>query len=198
MKRFVLISGVFMAMFFLASCDRNTVEPSGDSSTSSGARSASDSVKTIIAVADLPSTISTYITVNYAGATVSSAHSHSDGTIDVLITKADGTKAKLKFSAAGVFIAENLGKGHGKGEGKGHKGNSGGSTKTTIAQANLLPAITSYLNTNYAGYTFTNAYSEANAAGVVVYIDVDISLNNSKYHLVFDPTGTFVKVHTKK
>jgi hypothetical protein len=67
----------------------------------------------------------------------------------------------------------------------------GNSTNVSITQANLLPAISTYLTANYAGYTFVNAYSEA-TNGTIVNYDVNITLNSIAYHVVFDATGKFV------
>lgn len=59
----------------------------------------------MVIVQDLITNIKTYITTNYAGATIKEAHIESDGSYDVVITTATGTKLKLTFTAAGVFVS---------------------------------------------------------------------------------------------
>jgi hypothetical protein len=59
-----------------------------------------------IAVADLPSGISAFITATYAGSTIEKAIKSEDGRYGVLLTKSDETKVLLGFDADGKFIAE--------------------------------------------------------------------------------------------
>lgn len=204
MKKLILISSVVFSVFSMTSCNKTAVAPADVTSTSTdaNARSAADSAKNSVAVTALPAAITSYVTANYAGATISKAHTTKDGGYHVLITKADATKAKLEFTAAGVFVKESTGKDGGKGgpKGAGKGGNKGGTKTTNVAvtQANLLPAISTYLNANYAGYTFGNAYSEADSAGKIVNYDVNITVGTVKYHVVFDAAGAFVSVKTKK
>jgi len=57
-----------------------------------------------VIVTDLIANIKAYITTNYAGATITSAHLESDGSYDVLITTATKAELKLNFTATGVFV----------------------------------------------------------------------------------------------
>ena len=63
---------------------------------------------------------------------------------------------------------------------------------TSVLQANLPSAITTYLTTTYPGYVFDNAFSASNKSGIIGY-EVFITSNNTKYAVTFDATGTFVK-----
>jgi hypothetical protein len=58
-----------------------------------------------VIIQDLIINIKTYITTNYAGATIKEAHLESDGSYDVIITTTTGIKLKLNFSATGVFVS---------------------------------------------------------------------------------------------
>jgi hypothetical protein len=61
---------------------------------------------THIAVASLPTSITTYISTTYVGSTVKHAMLDSDGSYKIIVEKADATKIGLGFSSAGVFTAE--------------------------------------------------------------------------------------------
>ena len=61
--------------------------------------------QTPIAVTDLLATITTYITTNYAGATITAAEKGRNGGFEVYLTTAAGVKLELYFSAAGVFVS---------------------------------------------------------------------------------------------
>lgn len=65
-------------------------------------------------------------------------------------------------------------------------------THTAILQANLPTAISTYLTTTYPGYVFDKAFSVSSKTAVIGYA-VFITSNNTKYVVVFDSTGTFVK-----
>ncbi|MDB5013623.1 MAG: hypothetical protein JWQ25_1825 [Daejeonella sp.] len=70
-----------------------------------------------------------------------------------------------------------------------------GNDKTEVAQAALSATITSYLSTNYAGYTFKKAFSITNQTTNAVnsYI-VAILFNSNPVAIKFDASGNFVKV----
>ncbi|WDF80593.1 PepSY-like domain-containing protein [Mucilaginibacter sp. KACC 22773] len=61
-----------------------------------------------------------------------------------------------------------------------------------VTAANLPAAITTYLTTTYPGYVFDKAFSHS-VSGVIKGYDVEITSNSTKYVVVFDATGTFVK-----
>lgn len=194
MKRNLLVI-CSLFLLTLAACNENNITPI-DATAASSARGTTDSTKkntTNVAVtqANLLSAISTYLTTNYAGYTFVNAYSEAvSGVInayDVNITL-NSVPYHVVFSATGVFVSVNsAGKGHGKMN----------QTMATVAQADLLAAIKTYLNTTYAGYTFINAYSETSNSVLTGY-DVNITYNAVNYHVTFDATGAFVSVGTRK
>lgn len=70
-----------------------------------------------------------------------------------------------------------------------------GNKKTPIELAALSSSITTYLNANYAGFTFQKAYQISNqtTAAVDSYVVV-IQFNSNPVALKFDSTGAFAKV----
>ncbi len=71
---------------------------------------------TPVATADLPATITTYISTNYEGATIKKAGINADGTYFVAISTSDTVKV-LVFDASGSFKEEQT-----PPKGKGHRG----------------------------------------------------------------------------
>jgi hypothetical protein len=193
-KNLLVVCGLFILT--LAACNENSITPSNSTTISSARGGASDSTKkntTNVAVtqANLLSAISTYLTTNYAGYTFVNAYSEAvNGVIsayDVNITL-NSIPYHVVFNATGVFVSVNSA---GKGQGKINQ------TIATVAQADLLATIKTYLNTTYAGYTFINAYSETSNSVLTGY-DVNITYNAVNYHVTFDATGAFVSVGTRK
>ena len=133
-----------------------------------------------IDVATLPTTITTYVSTTYVGSKVEKAYTDSNGNFFVVVKKADGTKVAVLFDSKGIFVKE-LPK-HGKG------------TLTNIDTATLSATITTYISTNYAGYTVEKAYTDTDGNFVV-------SLKNAtgiEIGLLFDKNSVFVKVFKKK
>ncbi len=64
----------------------------------------------------------------------------------------------------------------------------------SLASVNLPASVSTYLNANYAGYTFVKAFTEKDAAGNVTGYDVIIQYNGKPVGLKFDASGSFVKV----
>jgi hypothetical protein len=141
-------------------------------------------VQTNIAIADLLPTITSYITTNYTGAIINSAHVESDGGFDVLITISDGSKIKLNFKSDGSFVAEKALKANGN-----HK-HDHSSNHTPVVIADLLPAITTYISTNYVGATITSAHKESDGS-----FDVFVTTaSGAKLNINFSASGIFVAV----
>lgn len=139
---------------------------------------------TPIAIADLLPAIKTYISTNYAGATINTAHSETDGSFDVIITAADGTISKLNFAADGTFVSIKAAKSTGN-----HKHNHL-NPSTPVAVADLLGAITTYISTTYPGATITAAHKESDGT-----FDVFVTTTaGAKLNLNFSATGDFVAV----
>jgi hypothetical protein len=140
--------------------------------------------ETSIAIADLLPAITTYITTNYAGATINAAHSETGGSFDVLITIADGSKIKLEFSADGTFVSARAFKANGN-----HKHNHA-NNQTPVAIADLAASIKTYITTTYAGATITSAHKESDGSfDVFVTTAAGANLN-----LNFSAAGDFVSV----
>ena len=103
----LIIMGCSAALFLgLYACNKdNAVSPS----SSSAARSAStNTAKTkkdsLTTVADLPATITSYISTNYAGATIKQAGKESgSGDYVVYLTTADSKNVILLFGSDGTF-----------------------------------------------------------------------------------------------
>ena len=64
----------------------------------------------------------------------------------------------------------------------------------SLAASGLPASVTSYLTTNYSGYTFQKAFSEKDTAGNVAGYVVIINYNNNPVGLRFDASGNFLKV----
>ncbi|MBP6181261.1 PepSY-like domain-containing protein [Flavobacterium sp.] len=129
-----------------------------------------------VAIADLITNIKAYITTNYSGATITSAHKESDNTFDVLITTATGAHLNLNFSAAGEFLSVSS------------NGSNHSNRETQVAVADLLANITTYITTNYVGATITSAHKDWNG-GFEVYLTTAAGV---RLELNFTGTGEFV------
>lgn len=69
-----------------------------------------------------------------------------------------------------------------------------GKRPDTVAFSALSATITTYLTTNYSGYTFQKAFKVTDKSGTVTGYVVAISYNSKPVGLKFDATGTFVAV----
>ncbi len=65
---------------------------------------------TAIDISALPAAVTTYITTNYAGATIVAAGTNSTGQFKVIIQPASGRKIDLLFAADGTFVQTRRGK----------------------------------------------------------------------------------------
>ena len=188
----VMLSGVW---FTSCNKDSSTLSPTEESAISTAdleslvsgtaARNAvlSDSTTkgkckgrlTEVAVADLSTTITDYITATYPGSTIKYAAKDESGKVIVAITLADGTVAGLLFNADGTFMEEL--KPHLK------------KAKLTKVEISAIPeAITTYIAANYAGSEIKNAGT--NSAGeyyIAIIIDSKIKV------LLFNADGSFNK-----
>ena len=139
---------------------------------------------TPILIADLLPAITTYITTNYSGATIKSAHSETDGSFDVIITATDASKVKLNFTATGTFVSASVFKANGN-----HK-HSHNNNQTPVAIADLATSITTYITTTYSGATITSAHKEADGS-FDVFITTAAGAN---LNLNFSAAGAFLSV----
>ncbi|MEZ0486754.1 PepSY-like domain-containing protein [Fibrella aquatica] len=128
-----------------------------------------------VAIADLPAAITSYITANYAGATINVATKDATRGFIVMITLNDQRKALL-FNIDGTFAQEIV---------RGLKGNY-----SVVATTALPAAITTYITTNYAGSTIKVAGKNTTGQFKVI-----IQQSNGQIaELSFAADGTFVQV----
>lgn len=153
--------------------------------TAKGLLSSSSSI-TPVAISDLQAAIVTYINTNYAGATINSAHTESDGSFDVLITTTDNVKIKLNFSSTGEFVSALELKANGN-----HR-HQHSERHTRIAVADLASNITTYITDNYPGSKTVAAFKESDGSIDVFVVTAD----DAKLNLNFTSDGTFVSVST--
>jgi uncharacterized protein YfiM (DUF2279 family) len=139
-----------------------------------------------IDAATLPAAVTEYLNANYAGYTVEVAGVKKDSTGAVTGYKTvilqNNTRYSLLFDGTGKFVK--LDTHNGK-----HKG-------TPVAQADLLAAIKTYLDTNYKGYTFVQAMSKS-TNGTVTGYSVGITFDGVDYFVSFDAAGVFVNAREK-
>jgi hypothetical protein len=181
-----LILSLFAISIGFTSCDKSDVSPSTDESayvdfmflatTADSSKTTHNGKKcnlTEVAVASLPAAITSYVSTNYAGATIDRAGTTTEGNYVLHVVKADGTHAGLIFDSKGAFVEVRQGKG-----GKG----------TEVALADLPAAITSYISTNYAGSTTVKAMTNADGKFGVLITKADAT----KLMLGFNADGSFV------
>ncbi|GAB3927839.1 PepSY-like domain-containing protein [Mucilaginibacter myungsuensis] len=137
--------------------------------------------KDTIALSALPFTIKTYFTANYATDTLLHAVMTRDSGYIVLSANkglfATSFTSKLAFVKRIQLHPRPI--------------------KSAVAQAALPAAITTYLNTTYAGYVFGKAFTEK-VNGVVARYVVLIDVSGTRYAVHFDASGAFVKSITIK
>ncbi|GEO03387.1 hypothetical protein AAE02nite_10510 [Adhaeribacter aerolatus] len=178
------------------SCEKNEVEPTDDAAlvelallataddgsgttTSTPTKTKNGCNLNQVAVTDLPSAVTTYITTNYANATIERAAKIEAGGYLVHLKKADGTNVGLVFDASGSFVSE-----------KAHPKNHG----TPVAVTDLPVTITNYVAGNYSGATIAKAMKNDSGNYVVVVKKSDASVVG----VAFAADGTFTGEVTVK
>lgn len=132
-----------------------------------------------VAVANLPAAITSYITTNFASATITAAALDATRGYLVMITQ-DSQRKTLLFNADGTFAQEIV---------RGVKGNY------TAVVAGALPAtITSYITTNYAGATIRAAGKNTTGQFKVIVQPT----TGRTVELSFAADGTFVQARTRR
>jgi hypothetical protein len=186
----VLILALFAAVVGLSSCENLGLSPAettddsafvdfmflatADSSSSGGKHhNGKKHNMTEIETSALPTTVTAYITANYAGSSIKRAAQSDSGKYAVHIVLADSTHKGLLFDAAGVFVKEFSGKGHG-----GEK----------IDITTLPAAVTSYISSTYAGSTISGARKSSDGKYGVLVTKAD----GTKILLGFDAAGVFL------
>ena len=134
---------------------------------------------TAVAVASLPAAITSYITTNYASATITAAALDATRGYFVMITQ-NSVRQTLLFNTDGAFVQAVV---------RGLKGNY-----TAVAASALPAAITSYITTNYAGATIRAAGTNATGQFKVI---VQPTTGRS-VELLFAADGTFVQARTRR
>lgn len=181
-----LILSLFAIAIGFTSCDKSDVSPSTDESayvdfmflatTADSSKNTHNGKKcnlTEVDVASLPAAITSYVSTNYAGATIDRAGTTTEGNYVLHVVKADGTHAGLIFDSNGAFV-----------EVRQRKGGKG----TEVALADLPAAITSYISTNYVGSTTVKAMTNADGKFGVLITKADAT----KLMLGFNADGSFV------
>lgn len=130
-----------------------------------------------VALTALPSAVSSYFKATYPTDTLLHASITPDSAY-VLVSKNKGLFITVVKATGTLVKRTQIDK---------HVG-----THVAVTAANLPAAITTYLTTTYPGYVFDKAFSHS-VSGVIKGYDVEITSNSTKYVVVFDATGTFVK-----
>lgn len=162
---------------FLATADDST---GTDTDRRNGWRGGKKCNITEVEVADLPATITSYITANYTGVTVNRAGTLENGNFVVKITKADATHAGLVFDADGVFVSEKTGK--------------RGSRGTEVAIEDLPATVTAYITANYEGATVKKAITNDEGKFLLIVQKAD----ETYVGVGFEADGTFISEMTRK
>ncbi|GAB2556189.1 hypothetical protein GCM10027085_54210 [Spirosoma aerophilum] len=204
----------------LVACNKSAVDPAADDASARTAGVTSTSATgprnlTAVDATTLPAAITTYISTNYTGATVKEAFKDAAGNYVVAITVNSAVKLLL-FSTDGTFVKALDGgkRGHAPGDSAHHakkdslhhmRGDSThhapgdtlhrprpgkGPNLTTVAVSSLPAAITTYINTNYAGATINKAGQETTSSDYVVAIT---TADSKRVLLIFGSDGTFKK-----
>jgi hypothetical protein len=228
MKTLLVFSCVAALLVSLNACNRNSVDPTSDGSArTAGATSTTLTGPhnlTTVDVSSLPTAITTYISTNYAGATVKEAKKDEKGNYVVAIT-VDSKVKLLLFAADGTFVKMADGKPkHTPGDSTKHRspgdsthhrmpGDSIRHPKPTIgdsthhprpgqgpdlkevAVSSLPAAITTYITTNYTGATINKAVQEAKSSDYIVSIT---TADSKRVLLLFGSDGTFKKAVSGK
>lgn len=215
---------VFGAVFSMSSCkkdstsveDTNTISAefqavsAGSTSTfsSTNTNSSTDSIYvlgcyppkghlTVIAVADLPASITTYLTANYAGYTaikflkVTNQNNGAEGFVGII--KFNDKPVGLKFDSNGAFVRvleQREGKDLKKDNGW-HLGglfdNRDGKHRDTLALTALPLGVKTYFAANYTQDTLQHAVVNRDGSIIV------LSLNKGIYATMFSSTSVFIK-----
>lgn len=134
---------------------------------------------TLVAVANLPAAITSYITTNYASATITAAALDATRGYFVMITQ-DGQRKTLLFNADSTFNQAIV---------RGTHGNY------TAIEASALPsAVTIYITTNYAGATIRAAGKSTTGQFKVIVQPT----TGRAVELLFAADGTFVQAKKRR
>lgn len=130
-----------------------------------------------VAISALPTAVSSYFSTTYPTDTLLHAAITPDN-VYILISK-NGVLYSTAITAAGKLVKRVQIEKHDL-------------KHAAVTEANLLTAITTYLTTTYPGYVFDKAFSESSGGTLQGYV-VFITSNSTKYAILFNASGTFVK-----
>jgi len=227
MKTLLVFSCVAALVVGLNACNKTAVDPDQDGSArSAGVTSTSVTGPhnvTVVDASSLPAAVTTYISTNYAGATIKEALKDDKGNFAVAIT-VNNTLKLLLFKADGTFVkvADAKPK-HAPGDSTHHRApgdstrhhapgdslhhpkpvagdsahhpRSQGPDATTVAVSSLPAAIPTYVNANYAGAVIDKAGQDKTTSDYVVAIT---TADKKRVVLLFGSDGTFKKALTRK
>jgi len=192
MKTTVFLVAAFLSALTM-SCQKGNLDPANDTDFASVVLSAARySVEadpttkshckgklTELAEANIPATVSAYITKNFNDATLKFAGKDEKGNVVVGLTLADGTHKGLIFDSTGNFVKElSRYKQHAK--------------LIRVAMADLPAAVSAYVTANYSGASIK--YAGKNEAGEYF---VMLTTANKPVVLLFNADGTFNKALEK-
>jgi len=130
-----------------------------------------------VAISALPTAVSSYFSTTYPTDTLLHASVTPDN-VYILISK-NGVLYSTAVTAAGKLVKRVQIEKHDL-------------KHAVVTEANLPAAITTYLTTTYPGYVFDKAFSESSGGTLQGYV-VFITSNSTKYAILFNASGTFVK-----
>ncbi|WP_461095715.1 PepSY-like domain-containing protein [Spirosoma luteolum] len=203
MKTILALCSMAALVFTLNACSKSSIDAS-DTDAAARLSAVASSVTsttgaphnmTAVTAASLPAAITTYITANYAGASVQGGFIDKAGNYVVVIVQNSLPKL-LAFKANGTFQKELELRGKG---GKHMHGDSlhkpkpdsahlGRPMPTTIAVSSLPAAITTYISTNYAGATIERAAKDDKNGFYLVGL---LTSDKKRVGLVFNADGSF-------
>ena len=142
---------------------------------------------------DIPQAVKDYITANYTGYNVcfkSEKFTLASSNLEFVVYLHQGqTRKSVRLDAAGTFICEKIGSGHG---GPGGGGGHGGGHHGGIPIDSLPVAITSYITSNYSSYNIRHAkYDSLCVNGLVYEVRID-KAHVPPMDLYFDMAGVFL------
>jgi hypothetical protein len=172
---------------FVSDASRAIGDRNGKHEGKGGPHNHKDSLSTGTAIdpTTIPTSVTTFISTNYAGYTVVKGRNRTiNGIVSNELLISNGTDLKaLIFDATWTFISEQLkSQGLEKGE--------------TVVDITTIPtSVTTYITSNYTGYTIKSAVSRTKNS--VISYEVTIISSTNKKRLIFDSTWTFVSEQVK-
>jgi hypothetical protein len=122
--------------------------------------------------------VQTYLAANFPQDTLLHAFVKSSG--DYIVISSNNGLFATVFTSSGTFVT--------------HVSITTHDSHIAPITADALPAaITGYLTNNYPGYVFEKAFSFTQSGTIKGYC-VIIDSNNTKYGLLFDGSGAFIRV----